>query len=119
MNGRLELWLFVVQRITAAVLAPLVLVHVATMIYVVQGGLTAAEILSRTQGSLWWAGFYGLFVAAAAVHGAIGLRTIIREMAPWSGGSLKPAAGVAASVAAGVFGLAILVLGFRAVGALT
>ncbi len=128
MNDRLELWLFVVQRITAAVLAPLVLVHVATMIYVVQGGLTAAEILSRTQGSLWWAGFYGLFVAAAAVHGSIGLRTIIREMAAWTGGSRRlaagrlaagVAAGVAASVAAGVFGLAILVLGFRAVSALT
>ncbi len=119
MNGRLELWLFVAQRISAAVLAPLVLVHVATMIYVVQGGLSAAEILSRTQGSLWWAGFYGLFVAAAAVHGSIGLRAIIREMAPWTGGSLRPAAGVAAGVAAGLVGLAILVLGFRAVGALT
>ncbi len=110
MNGRLELWLFVAQRASAAVLAPLVLAHVATMIYVVRGGLSAAEILSRTQGSPWWAGFYGLFVAAAAVHGSIGLRTIIREMTPWTGGSV--------TVAAGLFGVSVLALGLRAVAAL-
>ncbi len=111
MNGRLELWLFIAQRASAAVLAPLVLVHLATMITVVQGGLTAAQILSRTQGSPWWTTFYGVFVVAAAVHGAIGLRTIVREMTPWKGAG--------ASVAAGAFGLAVLALGLRAVAALT
>ncbi len=111
MNGRLELWLFVAQRLSAAVLAPLVLVHLATMIVVVQGGLTAAEILSRTQGSPWWTAIYGVFVVAAAVHGAIGLRTVVREMTPWKG--------TGASVAAGAFGLAVLTLGLRAVAALT
>src|SRR3546814_7270871 len=78
-NGRIELWLYVAQRLSAMVLAPLVLVHLGTIIYAIQDGLTAAEIFSRTQGSLFWAVLYGLFVIAAAVHGAIGLRTIARE----------------------------------------
>ena len=111
MNGRLEPWLFIAQRASAAVLAPLVLVHLATMIIVARGGLSAAEILSRTQDNPWWTAFYGLFVAAAAVHGSIGLRTIVGEMTPWKGAG--------ASVAAGAFGLAVLALGIRAVAALT
>ncbi|MCH7570046.1 MAG: hypothetical protein IH919_05675 [Deltaproteobacteria bacterium] len=49
------------------VLAPLVLVHIVTVIYAIRGGLSAAEILSRTQGSLFWGGLYGLFVLAAAL----------------------------------------------------
>ena len=53
--------------------------HLAVMIYAVQGGLTAGEIMLRTQGSVGWAVFYGLFVLMAAIHGAIGLRTIVRE----------------------------------------
>ncbi len=35
-----------------------VLVHLATIIYAVRGGLTAAEILERTRGSVGWAVFY-------------------------------------------------------------
>ncbi len=110
MNGRLELWLFVAQRISAAILAPLVLVHLAGMIYAVRGGLSAAEILSRTQGSVWWAGVYGLFVLAAAVHAPIGVRTVIREMTPWNGRGVDGAAVL--------LGALILALGLRAVGAL-
>ena len=49
------------------------------MIYAIQGGLTAEEILGRTQGSPGWALFYGTFVVAVAVHGAIGLRVIVSE----------------------------------------
>lgn len=60
-------------------MAPLVVGHIAVMIYAVQGGLTAAEILSRTQGSLWWMLFYGLFAIAVSVHAAIGLRVIVYE----------------------------------------
>ncbi len=111
MNGRLEIWLFIAQRASAAVLAPLVLVHLATMIAVARGGLSAADILSRTQDNPLWTAFYGLFVAAAAVHGSIGLRTIVGEMTP-----LK---GAGATIAASVFGLAVLALGIRAVAALT
>ncbi len=110
MNGRAALWLFVAQRLSAMVLAPLVLLHLATIIYAVQDGLSAAEILARTRGSLAWAAAYGLFVLAAAIHGAIGLHTIVGETTGrW---------GVGPAAVALVFGLAVLALGIRAVGAL-
>jgi len=48
-------------------------------------GLSAAEILGRTRGSVGLALFYGLFVAAVAVHAPIGLRTILRETFGWQG----------------------------------
>ena len=73
MSGRLELWMFALQRLSAMVLAPLVLIHLGTMIYAVQGGLSASEILSRTQANAIWPVLYGIFIVAVAVHGAIGL----------------------------------------------
>lgn len=111
MSGRLELWLFAAQRLSAMVLAPLVLLHLAVMIYAVQDGLSAAEILSRTQGSIFWGGIYGLFVIAAAIHGAIGLRVILREMLAWRGAG--------PGMIAIAFCIAVLALGYRAVGAIT
>jgi fumarate reductase subunit C len=97
------------QRISAMVLALCVLVHLITMILAVRGGLTAAEILGRTQGSLAVAGFYTVFVLACAVHVPIGLATIARE---W--GRLGERA--ALWLARGVAGV-MLVLGLRAVWA--
>ena len=111
MSGRLELWLFVAQRLSAMVLAPLVLLHLGVMIYAVQGGLSASEILGRTQGSIFWGGIYGLFILAAAVHGAIGLRVVIKEMTAWRG--------VVPNAVAALFCIAVLLLGIRAVGAIT
>lgn len=67
------------SRISAMVLAACVVVHLATIIYAVQGGLTAAEILGRTRGNLGFAAFYGVFVLACAVHVPIGLEAIARE----------------------------------------
>ena len=78
----LSLRLYMLQRITALLMAPLVLGHLAVMIYAVQGGLSAAEILGRTRGSLMWFMFYGTFVAAVAIHGAIGLRAIAHGQHP-------------------------------------
>jgi len=72
------------QRLTALAMVPLVFGHLAVMIYAVQGGISAAEILGRTQGSFAWFTFYGLFVLAASVHGAIGLRSIVSEWLNWS-----------------------------------
>lgn len=95
------------QRATAVVLALCVVVHLATIIYAVRGGLTAGEILARTRGSLMWGAFYSAFVIAAAIHGAIGLRTIAAE---WLG--LR---GDAAEVAMTVIGLALTILGLRGV----
>ena len=75
----MEFRLYLLQRITALIMAPLVIGHLAVMIYAVQGGLTAGEILSRTQGSTAWALFYGTFVIAVSIHAALGLRIIARE----------------------------------------
>ena len=72
----LDTKLFLLQRATAVLMAPLVLIHLAIIILAVRGGFDAAEILSRTRGSWVWGSFYSLFVIAAAVHAAIGLRVI-------------------------------------------
>ncbi len=107
----LDLKLYMLQRITALLMAPLVLGHLALMIYAIQGGLSAAEILSRTQGSLLWFLYYGTFVAAVSIHGAIGVRTIAHE---WGG--LK---GVALSALMWGVGTGLFALGARAVWAVT
>ena len=73
---------YLLQRGTAMLMAPLVITHLIVIIMAVQGGLSAAEILSRTQGSLMWGAFYGLFVLAAAIHAGIGVQTILREWTP-------------------------------------
>ncbi len=75
----LDVRLYMLQRLTALIMAPLTLVHLAVMIYAIQGGLSAAEILGRTQGSVFWFFFYGLFVVSVSIHAAIGLRVIISE----------------------------------------
>ena len=107
----LDLRLYMLQRITALIMAPLVLGHIAMMIYAVQGGLSAAEILSRTQGSLFWTLFYGSFVIAVSVHGAIGLRTVVHEMFGLKGALLN--------VFTWGFAAALMVLGLYAVLAVT
>jgi fumarate reductase subunit C len=98
--------LYLAQRLSAAVLALAVTVHILTIIYAVHGGLTAAAILARTQGSLPILLFYAVFVLAAAVHAPIGLRAVLREWTPWRGRSLD--------YALGVFAIALVVLGLRA-----
>jgi len=99
--------LFLIQRLTAAILAFAVAAHLVTILYAVRGGLTAGEILARTHHNMAFFLFYSIFVAAVAFHAPIGLRNIIREWTPWRGGSLD-------AVLAG-FAVMLLVLGFRAV----
>lgn len=103
----LEARLYLLQRASAMLLAPLVLVHLGLILYAIEGGLSAAEILGRTRGSTLWAGFYGLFVIAAALHAPIGLRNILREWTRWRGRSLD--------LATAGFALLLAVLGLRAV----
>ncbi|MCH8466307.1 MAG: succinate dehydrogenase [Roseinatronobacter sp.] len=103
--------LYMAQRLSALVMAPFVLVHLGVMIYAIQGGLTAAEILGRTQGSLFWFLFYGMFVIAVALHAALGLRVILAEWAGLRGGVLN---GVSTAI-----GLGLLGLGAHAVWAVT
>ena len=47
------------QRVTAALMVPLILVHLAVIFYATRSGLTAADILARTRGSVVWALNYG------------------------------------------------------------
>jgi fumarate reductase subunit C len=105
MSVRLYLW----QRGTAAIIAPMVLVHLAVIFYAAHHGLSAADILSRTRDSVAWALFYGLFVAAISIHASIGLRTILIEWSPLHG---RTRDGLIV-----LFGLMLAVLGFRAVAA--
>jgi fumarate reductase subunit C len=77
--------LFLLQRLSALILAFAVALHLGTIVYAIRGGLTAGEILARTQGNLWFLGFYVLFVLAVAVHAPIGLRNVAREWLGWRG----------------------------------
>jgi fumarate reductase subunit C len=106
MNVRLYVW----QRGTAALMVPLVLVHIAVILYVSRQGLTAADILSRTHGSVVWASYYALFVAAASVHASIGVRNVLTE---WT-----PLADRGAGWCAIALGVALALLGFHAIVAL-
>jgi fumarate reductase subunit C len=103
MNVRLYLW----QRGTAALLAPMVLIHLAVIFYAARQGFSAADIFARTRGSLPWAMFYGSFVAAAAIHAAIGIRNILAE---WTPVGDKAAGGLASA-----FGCLLATLGAYAV----
>ena len=107
----LTLRLYFAQRLTALIMAPLTLGHLAVMIYAVQDGLSVAEILARTQGSVAWFLFYGSFVLAVAVHAAIGLRVIIHE---W-----LDVRGVALSLLSWAVLVLLLFLGGRAVWMVT
>lgn len=107
MSRRAEVLCWVAQRASAAVLGLCVLVHLATMVYAVRGGLTAAEILSRTQASVAWFAFYAVFVVSVAVHVPLGLRAVLGEWLGWRGASRE-----AAMAAFGVF---LLAFGLRAV----
>jgi fumarate reductase subunit C len=106
MNVRLYVW----QRATAALMLPLVLIHIAVILYVSRQGMTAGDILSRTHGSIVWASYYGLFVAAASIHASIGVRNVLTE---WS-----PLETRGAEWCAIVLGVVLALLGFHAVVAL-
>ena len=88
MSARAQTLLWAAQRASAAVLALCVIVHLLTIIYAVNGGLSAAEILGRTRGNVAWAAFYALFVAAVVVHAPIGLRNFLSETFAWRGRGL-------------------------------
>jgi fumarate reductase subunit C len=109
--ARREALLWLAQRASAVVLALCVVVHLATMIVAVRGGLSAAEILERTRGSVGWTAFYGVFVLAVAIHAPIGLRTVLAES---SGGHRRRL-----DVAMAAFALLLLAAGTRAVVAVT
>ena len=107
MNAPRQAGLWLAQRVTAMFLAFFVAAHLVTIIYAVRAGLGGAEVLARTRGSVGVAIFYGGFVVAAAIHGAIGLRTVGIE---W----LRLRENAAGMFALAI-GVALLALGMRAV----
>src|SRR4029077_11373427 len=98
--------LWVAQRASAAILALCVAVHLATIIYAVQGGLTASEIFVRTRANTAWRAFYSVFVLAAAIHAPIGLRPVFGEWLHWRGPSRE--------VFLVLFSLLLFMMGMRA-----
>ena len=80
----MERKLYIAQRASAMLLTPLVLIHLGLILIAVEGGLSGAEILNRTQGNPYWAIFYSVFVISAAVHAPIGLRNIMNEWTQFS-----------------------------------
>ncbi len=99
--------LYLLQRISALIMAPLVLLHLGVMIVAIQGGLDSAEILSRTRGSYIWATVYGLFVVTVSIHAALGLRVVMFEWLRIRGEALNGLSWFAFVV--------LLVIGIRAV----
>lgn len=99
--------LYVWQRLTATLMVPLIVVHLIVIIYATNRGLSAAEILGRTRGSIAWGLFYSLFVVAASIHGAIGVRGVAREWFGWRETALDRLMWI--------FGVVLIVLGLRAV----
>lgn len=100
---------FIVQRLTAALMVPLVLGHLMLIHYATSRGLTAADILARTRGSALALFYYGGFALLVAAHAAIGARTLLSEWSPLRGRALD--------VAMWITGLVLAALGARAVAA--
>jgi fumarate reductase subunit C len=80
--GVLQAKLWYAQRISAMVLGICVAIHLLIIFYAIRGGLSAQEILGRTQGNILFAIFYEVFVLACFVHAPIGLANILQETFP-------------------------------------
>ncbi|QWD63596.1 succinate dehydrogenase [Polynucleobacter sp. MWH-UH2A] len=85
MSGVLQAKLWYAQRISAMVLGICVAIHLLIIFYAIRGGLSAQEILGRTQGNIGLAIFYETFVLACFVHAPIGVANILQETFPNSG----------------------------------
>ncbi|MBU3589788.1 succinate dehydrogenase [Polynucleobacter sp. 80A-SIGWE] len=77
--GVLQAKLWYAQRISAMILGLCVSIHLIIIFYAIRGGLTAEEILGRTQGNIAFAIFYEIFVLACFVHAPIGVANILEE----------------------------------------
>ena len=80
----LQAKLWYAQRISAMILGLCVSIHLIIIFYAIRGGLTAQEILGRTQGNVPFAIFYEIFVLACFVHAPIGMINILQETFPKS-----------------------------------
>lgn len=102
----LQAKLWYAQRISAMILGLCVSIHLIIIFYAIRGGLSAEEILGRTQGNIAFAVFYEIFVLACFVHAPIGLANILEEN--FSKGLLSKAL-------SSILAVLILVLGTTAV----
>lgn len=102
--AKTEVWLWIAQRASAALLAVCVLVHLFTIIYAVRHGLSGEAILGRTRGNAAGLTFYVVYVLAIAVHAPIGLRTLCQEWLGWRSASLN---WFAVALAFGLFGFGL------------
>jgi len=107
---RAAAWRFVLQRASAAVLAVCVVVHLASIIVAIRGGLSAEAIVARMHANPAWPAFYAVFVVAVAIHAPLGLRAIADE---WLG--LR---GKVTDIALGLVALLLLAGGLYAVASL-
>ena len=98
--------LWYAQRISAMILGVCVAIHLLIIFYAIRGGISAEEILGRTQGNFAFGLFYEIFVLACFVHAPIGVANILQETIPKTG-LAKPISWVLA--------IAILALGTTAV----
>ena len=110
-SAMLEMRLYLLQRLTAVLMLPMVIGHLATIMYATRSELTAASILERTQSSPWLVVFYTGFVVLVAIHAPLGLRKIMGE---W----LRLPAKLANRISFVLF-VVFLGLGLRGVWALT
>ncbi len=101
--------LFIAQRATALLLGPFVIIHLGLIIFAVRNGLSAEEILTRTQGNIAWAIFYTVFVIAVSIHAPIGLRNVLKEWTPLDA--------CVVNTMTILFSLLVLTLGLRAMAA--
>ena len=105
----MHLRLFLLQRLSAALMAPLIVVHIAVIYYATAKGLSADDILSRTRGNPAWGLYYGAFVVLASVHAAIGVRSVLADWSRFDEPGLD--------CVAWLVGLGLLATGMRAVAA--
>ncbi|MDA0308751.1 MAG: succinate dehydrogenase [Proteobacteria bacterium] len=110
-NPMFEMRLYLLQRLTAILMLPMVIGHLATIMYATRSELTAASILERTQSSPWLVVFYTGFVILVSIHAPLGLRKIMGE---WLRVSPKLANRISVLLFLGFLGL-----GLRGVWALT
>jgi fumarate reductase subunit C len=99
--------LYMVQRLTAVAMVPFLVAHLVLILYATRHGLSAADILARTRGSLSWGAFYVVFIALAATHGAIGVRNVVNEATKLTAPTLN--------LIMWTFGSLLALLGLRAV----
>ena len=101
--------LYMIQRGSAALMVPLIALHIWLIYYATAKGLTAADVMYRTRGNWGWGAYYTAFVLLATMHAAIGIRGVLAD---WTALD-RPALDTTAML----FAVVLLTTGLRAVAA--